>query len=64
LFFGKLVVTDVLVKEGDTVSIEQPIITLEDDNSSIDIPSPVAGIIYKILVKKRRSVCATRNLQS
>ena len=64
-FSGKLIVTDILVKEGDAVSIEQPIITLEDDNSSIDIPSPVAGIIYKILVKKkRRSVYATRNLQS
>jgi pyruvate dehydrogenase E2 component (dihydrolipoamide acetyltransferase) len=55
-FSGKLIVTDILVKEGDAVSIEQPIITLEDDNSSIDVPSPVAGIIYKILVKKKEEV--------
>ena len=61
-FSGKLIVTDILVKEGDTVSIEQPIITLEDDNSSIDIPSPVAGIIYKILVKKKEEVFAQQEI--
>ncbi len=61
-FSGKLIVTDILVKEGDTVSIEQPIITLEDDNSSIDIPSPVAGIIYKILVKKKEEVSAQQEI--
>ena len=61
-FSGKLIVTDILVKEGDLVSIEQPIITLEDDNSSIDIPSPVAGIIYKILVKKKEEVSAQQEI--
>ena len=61
-FSGKLIVTDILVKEGDAVSIEQPIITLEDDNSSIDIPSPVAGIIYKILVKKKEEVSAQQEI--
>lgn len=61
-FSGKLIVTDILVKEGDTVSIEQPIITLEDDNSSIDVPSPVAGIIYKILVKKKEEVSVQQEI--
>jgi len=61
-FSGKLIVTDILVKEGDAVSLEQPIITLEDDNSSIDIPSPVAGIIHKILVKKKEEVSAQQEI--
>ena len=49
-FVGKLIVTNVLTKEGDQVSQEQAIITIEDDNSSIDIPSPIKGTVNQILV--------------
>jgi pyruvate dehydrogenase E2 component (dihydrolipoamide acetyltransferase) len=49
-FVGKLIVTNVLTKEGDQVSQEQAIITIEDDSSSIDIPSPIKGTVNQILV--------------
>ena len=50
-FVGKLIVTKILVKKGDMVSEEEPIITIEDDSSSIDIPSPIKGTINLISVK-------------
>ena len=55
-FSGKLVVTNILVNQGDKVASEQAVITLEDNNSSIDIPSPINGIIYQILVKENQEV--------
>ena len=44
-FSGKLIVTNILVRTGDMVTSEQAVITLEDNNSSIDIPSPINGVI-------------------
>ncbi len=55
-FSGKLVVTNILVNQGDKVASEQAVITLEDNNSSIDIPSPINGIIDQILVKENQEV--------
>lgn len=45
-------VIEVLVSEGDTVSKEDPIITLETDKATMDIPSPQDGVIEKLLVKE------------
>ena len=39
------------VKAGDTVEAEQPIVTLESDKASMDVPSPAAGKIAEIVVK-------------
>ncbi len=55
-FSGKLIITNILVKTGDKVVPEQPVITLEDNTSSIDIPSPITGIIDKILVQPNQEV--------
>ena len=55
-FSGKLVVTNILVNQGDRVASEQAVITLEDNNSSIDIPSPINGIIDQILIKENQEV--------
>ncbi|MDY6941969.1 MAG: dihydrolipoyllysine-residue acetyltransferase [Pseudomonadota bacterium] len=41
--FENVDVVEVLVKPGDTVAAEQPIITLESDKAALDVPSPVAG---------------------
>ena len=43
-------VIDVLVKPGDAVEAEQPLITLESDKASMDVPSPGAGVISAVLV--------------
>lgn len=43
-------VLNVLVKEGDFVAAEDPIIELESEKATVTVPSPVAGRVTKILV--------------
>ncbi|OOG23930.1 dihydrolipoyllysine-residue acetyltransferase [Thioalkalivibrio denitrificans] len=50
--FKDVEIIDVLVKPGDSVKPEDPLITLESDKASIDIPSPGAGVIKALKVKK------------
>ncbi len=49
--FKDVPVIEILVKAGDTVEAEQPIVTLESDKASMDVPSPAAGKITEIVVK-------------
>ncbi|HEY1781540.1 MAG TPA: dihydrolipoyllysine-residue acetyltransferase [Roseiarcus sp.] len=49
--FTDVPVIEILVKVGDTVEAEQPIVTLESDKASMDVPSPAAGKITEIVVK-------------
>jgi pyruvate dehydrogenase E2 component (dihydrolipoamide acetyltransferase) len=44
-------VTRVLVKVGDTISADQPVIELETDKATIEVPSSVAGVVKDIKVK-------------
>src|SRR5689334_12462484 len=44
-------VTRVLVKVGDTISHEQPVVELETDKATIEVPSSVAGVVKEIKVK-------------
>ncbi len=44
-------VIEVAVKVGDTVAKEDPLITLESDKASMDIPAPFAGEVAEIKVK-------------
>lgn len=44
-------VIEILVKKGDTVNVDDSLITLEGDKASMDVPSPVAGVIDEIHVK-------------
>lgn len=44
-------VTRVLVKVGDTVERDQPVIELETDKATIEVPSSVAGVVTEIKVK-------------
>jgi len=44
-------VIDILVKAGDQIKVDTPLITLESDKASMDIPSPQAGKVAKIEVK-------------
>ena len=45
-------VLEVLVKKGDKVAIEDPLISLESDKAAMDVPSPVSGVIASIEIKK------------
>jgi dihydrolipoamide dehydrogenase len=44
-------VVEVLVKKGARVAVDDPLITLESEKASMDVPSPVSGIIESIAVK-------------
>ena len=45
-------VASVLVKVGDTIAKEQPVLELETDKATIEVPSSVAGLVTEIRVKK------------
>ena len=47
---GKVV--DVLVKPGDDVEVDDPIIEFETEKAVVEIPSPFKGSVAEILVKK------------
>ncbi|WP_321814528.1 MULTISPECIES: dihydrolipoyllysine-residue acetyltransferase [unclassified Paraburkholderia] len=49
-------VIEIGVKVGDRVEKEQSLVTLESDKATMDVPSPVAGIVKAILVKVGDSV--------
>ena len=44
-------VTEISVKVGDTVAIDDNIITVEGDKASMEIPAPVAGVVKNIIIK-------------
>ena len=48
---AKAKVIEVLVKVGDTVEVDQSLITLESDKASMEIPSPAAGVVESIAVQ-------------
>jgi pyruvate dehydrogenase E2 component (dihydrolipoamide acetyltransferase) len=45
-------VMNVMVKVGDTVARDQPVLELETDKATIEVPSTVAGTVKEIRVKK------------
>jgi pyruvate dehydrogenase E2 component (dihydrolipoamide acetyltransferase) len=49
--FAEVPVIEILVAEGDTVAPEDPLVTLESDKATMDVPSPAAGTIKKLHVK-------------
>jgi pyruvate dehydrogenase E2 component (dihydrolipoamide acetyltransferase) len=49
--FKDVAVIEVLVKPGDTVKVEQSLITVESDKASMEIPSSAAGVIKELKVK-------------
>jgi dihydrolipoamide dehydrogenase len=50
--FKDVEVIDVLVKPGDTIDVETPLLTLETEKATMDVPSPAAGIVKSVAVKK------------
>ncbi|MFL6719182.1 MAG: dihydrolipoyl dehydrogenase [Burkholderiaceae bacterium] len=49
--FKDVEVIEVLVKPGDTVSVDQSLITVESDKASMEIPSSHAGVVKELKVK-------------
>jgi len=49
--FKDIPIIEVFVKAGDTVKAEDPLISLESDKATMDVPSPVGGTISELKVK-------------
>ncbi len=49
--FAEVGVIEVLVKPGDTIKVEQSLITVESDKASMEIPSSHAGVVKELKVK-------------
>jgi dihydrolipoamide dehydrogenase len=49
--FKDVAVIEVLVKPGDTVAVDQSLITVESDKASMEIPSSHAGVVKALAVK-------------
>jgi pyruvate dehydrogenase E2 component (dihydrolipoamide acetyltransferase) len=54
--FDSVEVIEVLVSKGDTIEQEQPIITLESDKATLEVPSTVAGKITEMKVSEGDTV--------
>ena len=44
-------IIEVLVKVGDTVAVDQGLVTLESDKATMEVPSPFAGVVRELKVK-------------
>ena len=50
--FKDVLVIDVLVKPGDVIKVEDPLVTLETDKATMDVPSSAAGRVVEVLVTR------------
>jgi pyruvate dehydrogenase E2 component (dihydrolipoamide acetyltransferase) len=49
--FSDVPIIEVHVGTGDTVDVDDPLITLESDKATMDVPAPAAGAVTDVLVK-------------
>jgi pyruvate dehydrogenase E2 component (dihydrolipoamide acetyltransferase) len=54
--FADVPVIDVLVREGDTIEVDTPLVTLETEKATMDVPSTAAGRIAAMKVSKGSKV--------
>ncbi len=48
--FSDVPVIEILVSVGDTVAAEDPLVTLESDKATMDVPAPLGGVVREISV--------------
>ncbi len=49
--FAEVPVIELYVKVGDSIKVDDAIATLESDKATMDVPSPVAGVVKEVLVQ-------------
>ena len=49
--FKDVPIIEVMVKAGDTIKPEQPLVMIESDKASMEVPAPLGGIIAELKVK-------------
>jgi dihydrolipoamide dehydrogenase len=50
--FTDVTIVDVMVKTGDVVEVDTPLVTLETDKASMDVPATAAGTVTEVLLKR------------
>ncbi|MBW4051858.1 MAG: dihydrolipoyl dehydrogenase [Proteobacteria bacterium] len=50
--FHDVAVVDVLVEAGETIEVDAPLVTVETDKASMDVPATAAGKIAEVLLKR------------
>jgi pyruvate dehydrogenase E2 component (dihydrolipoamide acetyltransferase) len=56
--FAEVGVVDVLVKTGDTVAVDTPLVTLETEKATMDVPSTAAGVVEAVHAVKGGKIAA------
>ena len=49
--FGEVPIIEILVSPGDSVALDDPLLTLESDKATMDVPAPFAGTVGELMVK-------------
>jgi pyruvate dehydrogenase E2 component (dihydrolipoyllysine-residue acetyltransferase) len=49
--FADVPIIEVMVSPGDTVAEEDPLVTLESDKATMDVPSPFGGVVQELRIK-------------
>ena len=49
--FDQVEIIEVLVKVGSKIGLNDPVVTLESDKSSVEVPSPLSGKISSLKIK-------------
>eukprot|EP01034_Spumella_vulgaris_P038556 gene38556-47613_t len=49
--FKEVEIIELMIKVGDTIKVDQSLITVESDKASMEIPSSAAGVVKEIKVK-------------
>jgi len=49
--FEDVPVIEILVSPGDSVAVDDPLLTLESDKATMDVPAPFAGTVGELMVK-------------
>ena len=60
--FDEVEVIEVHIAPGDTVAVEDPLVTLETDKAAMDVPAVVAGTIESVLIKVGERISAGASL--
>ncbi len=54
--FDAVPIIEILVSPGDTIAVDDPLVTLESDKATMDVPAPAAGVVEELKVKLGDSV--------
>ena len=49
--FKDIPIIEIMVKPGDTIKAEDPLVSLESDKATMDVPAPLGGVVLELKVK-------------